>query len=179
MLIMVNVDNITGEAVPFIVEGLLARGAENVHVVQAITKKGRWEYLFLVDAPEEKIEPVGDFLASELGTLGLRILETRHLKFEYQLVAVQLVATDSETGQERFREPVRVKLVRNSRGEVTSAKAEYEDLRASLKRLQQMGLDISFAALRGLIEQAVLEEKHKVYKNLHVEPQVIEESTGR
>jgi uncharacterized protein (DUF111 family) len=176
MLIMANVDNIAGEAIPYIIEGLLAKGAQNVHVMQAITKKGRWESVFLVDAPEEKIEPVGDFLVSELGTLGFRILETRHVKFEYQILQLQLVACDETTGQELVREPVRVKLISNSRGQMASVKAEYEDLRICLGRLHQQGFDISFAALKNLVEHSALGEKQEIYQNLRVEPQVVEGS---
>jgi uncharacterized protein (DUF111 family) len=169
MLIMVNVDNIAGEAIPHIVEGLLARGAQNVHVVQAITKKGRWEFLFYVDVPEEKIEPVGDYLVSELGTLGFRVLETRHVKFEYETVQLQLVVCDKKTGQELLREPICVKLIQNSQGALASVKAEYEDLRACVAQLQQMGLDISFTALKEMIERSALGEKHESCKNLRVE----------
>lgn len=41
MLLLVNVDDISGEVIPHVIDGLMARGAESVHVVQAITKKGR------------------------------------------------------------------------------------------------------------------------------------------
>jgi pyridinium-3,5-bisthiocarboxylic acid mononucleotide nickel chelatase len=169
MLIMVNVDNIAGEVVPYIVEGLLANGAQNVHVVQAITKKGRWEFLFYVDVPEEKIEPVGDYLVSELGTIGFRVLETRHVKFEYETIQLQLVACDKNTGQELLHKPIRVKLIQNSHGAVASVKAEYEDVRACAVQLQQMGLDISFTALKEMIERSALGEKHENCKQLRVE----------
>lgn len=39
MLVMVNVDNVAGEAVPYIIEQLMAPGAESVHAIPAITKK--------------------------------------------------------------------------------------------------------------------------------------------
>ena len=35
-------------------------------------------------------------------------------------------------------------------------KADYEDLKMAVTQFQQVGLDISFAALKGLVEQTVL-----------------------
>lgn len=46
MLLIVNVDSITGEALPYLIDGLMARGASSVHAIPAITKKGRSEYIF-------------------------------------------------------------------------------------------------------------------------------------
>ena len=45
---MVNVDDVSGETVPHVIDGLIARGAKSVHVVPAITKKGRPEFIFLL-----------------------------------------------------------------------------------------------------------------------------------
>jgi len=42
----------------------MACGANSVHVVQAITKKGRLEYLFFVDANSEDVERLAAYLAS-------------------------------------------------------------------------------------------------------------------
>lgn len=175
MLMLVNVDHVNGDALPFFIESLLAKGALNVHVVQAITKKGRWEFLFFVDAPEDKIEPIGDFLVSELGTIGLRIFETRHVKFEIQYLRFQLKIQRDE--REIYSEPVRVKLIRNSQGEVGSVNAEYEDIRACAKRLQQMGLDFPLSTLKKMVEHMALKESHAVFKDLSLDLKAKEEVT--
>jgi pyridinium-3,5-bisthiocarboxylic acid mononucleotide nickel chelatase len=176
MLIMANVDHIAGEALPFIIERLMAQGAGNVHVVQAMTKKGRWEFLFFIDLPEEKIDPVSRFLVTQLGTLGLRAFDTRHIKFLYAETQVLLSVRDAATSQDCFCEVIRVKLIRNREDEVAAAKTEYEDLRAALSQLADIGLDVPFATLKELIERAAMEGTCKTYKNLRIEPRVKDEA---
>ncbi|HEY67666.1 MAG: hypothetical protein DRI79_06225 [Chloroflexi bacterium] len=166
MLFLVNVDDISGETVPYVIEGLMARGATNVHVMQALTKKGRPEYLFLVDAPEEQIEALGGFLAAELGTLGLHIVETHHVRFEYQVRHVRLTAQIDEG---LIRVLVRVKEVLNREGQTVSVKAEYEDLQAALARFRQAGVSVSLAALKGLVEQTVLGQEEGFYRGIRAE----------
>lgn len=158
MLLLVNVDDISGEAIPHVIDGLMARGAKSVHVVQAITKKGRLEYLFFIDAPKERIEMLGAFLASELGTLGVRVFDPRHICFEYRVRQVRLTA-QADTGP--VQAIVHVKEILGEEQQVISVKAECEDLRAALARLEQVGAEMSLAALKRLVEQTVLEQEDR------------------
>jgi hypothetical protein len=148
MLIMVNVDDVSGEAVPHVIEGLIARGACNVHVVQSLTKKGRMEYLFFIDAPEEHVERLGGFMACEMGTIGLRILENKHIKFEYRMQRVRL----QHSGGAGI--DVRVKEIMGEAGRVLSLKAEHEDLRAAHELLKPLAEHISLPGLKRLAEQS-------------------------
>ncbi|MEA3376877.1 MAG: nickel insertion protein [Chloroflexota bacterium] len=150
MLLLVNVDDISGEMLPHVIDGLMARGAGSVHAVQALTKKARLEYLFWIDAPEACIEELAAFLVSETGTLGLRVFEPRHIRFEYRIRQARLTAQNEEGDVEAL---VRVKEVLSDAGELTSVKAECDDLRTALARFREAGVDISFAALKGLVEQ--------------------------
>lgn len=145
---MVNVDDVSGEAVPHVIEGLMARGACNVHVVQSLTKKGRMEYLFFIDAPEKRVERLGGFLACELGTIGLRILENRHIKFEYRMQRVILRHTGGAGAE------VRVKEILGGDGRVLSLKAEHEDLKAAHELFKPLAEHVSLAGLKRLAEQA-------------------------
>ena len=166
MLLLVNVDDISGEMIPHVIDGLMARGAESVHVVQAITKKGRLGFLFLLDAPEERLEMLGGFLASELGTLGVRVFDPRHICFEYQVKQVRLTA---QAGGEPVQTLVRVKEVLGEEGRVISVKAECEDLRAALVQFGQVGLEVSFAGLKGLVEQTVLGQENRALRSIQAE----------
>ena len=153
MLLMVNVDDVSGETISHVIEGLMALGAGSVHVTQGITKKGRPEFLFFVDSPEKRVEALGSFMASELGTLGIRVIETRHIRFDYRLMKVLLIESANEHPLEVT---VLVKEIQNNEGRIVSVKADYEDLKMAVTQFQQVGLDISFAALKGLVEQTVL-----------------------
>lgn len=155
MLLMVNVDDVSGETIAHVIDELMAIGAESVHVVPAITKKGRPEYLFYVDTREDLIEVLGAYLARELGTIGMRILETRHIAFQYRIEMVQLHVAGSDVDQ---RLEVRVKKVINADGEAVSAKADYDDIQSSLRIIREDGLyeTLAFTALKGLAEQTAL-----------------------
>jgi uncharacterized protein (DUF111 family) len=156
MLLLVNVDDISGEVIPHLIEGLMARGAESVHVVQAITKKGRLEFLFFVDAPAEQVETLGGFLAGEIGTLGVRVFDPRHIRFEYRLRQVRLTA---QSVKDPVQVPVRVKEILGQESQVVSVKAEYEDLRAAVAQFEQVGLGVSFGDLKRLVEQVALNQE--------------------
>ena len=157
MLLLVNVDDITGEMIPHIIDGLLSRGAESAHVVQAITKKGRPEFLFFIDAPEEHVEALANFLAREIGTLGIRVFEPHHIRFDYRNKEVQLTTRMGE--ESVLVAPVQVKMVSDGEGQIVSVKAEYENLQAAITQLHRLGIEISFAALKRMVEQKALESE--------------------
>ena len=170
MLVMVNVDNIAGEEVPYIIDELMKLGAKSVHAIPAITKKGRPEFIFLIDTTRENAEALGDFMVSEVGILGLRLFEeAEHIKFDYQMRKVKITLQDKASGQEVLNLIVDTKLTRNSQGFIASAKPEYQGLRAGVDALAKANVDISLPALRGIIEAFVLNKEVKSYQNLNLE----------
>jgi len=165
MLMMMNVDDISGEALPHIIEELMNRGACSVHVVQGLTKKGRLEYLFWVDAPEEYVEPLGAYLATETGTLGVRVFDPKHIRFEYRFQRAQIQAGQGDVAVVAL---IKVKEVLNQDGQVISVKAESDDLRSALADLREGGIEVSFSALKRLVEQNVLDAQQRVVQGIHV-----------
>ncbi len=148
---MVNLDDLNLELLPAYIEGLLRSGAKNAYFVNGITKKGRLGVLLLVDLEDERKEEVINFILSEIGTIGIRILKDEHISFTY-LTDVILV----EINEAKFR--VRVKK-REKGG--TWVKAEFDDL----KRVWEME-GIPIAALKSLVEAFVLMEKSELSVNL-------------
>lgn len=162
---MMNVDDISGEALPHIIEGLMERGANSVHAVQALTKKGRLEYLFWIDAGEELVETLAGYLAAETGTLGVRVFDPRHICFEYRIQQAEINA--SWRGAE-LHSAIGVKEVLGSDGNVISVKAEWSDLRRTVLQFEQAGMAISFATLKGIVEQAALGGPHRTLRGIRV-----------
>ncbi|MFB0563868.1 MAG: nickel insertion protein [Candidatus Lokiarchaeia archaeon] len=151
MLIMVNVDNISGETASYVIEGVIERGANNAHVVQALTKKGRLEYLFFVEVDEQHFEEVSLFLFSELGTLGLKILESKHVKFDYhtELVKINVKGRSLE-------ESIDVKVIKDGEGKTLSVSAEFDDVAKLVKKLENQGMSIPLRKLKNHIENSAL-----------------------
>jgi uncharacterized protein (TIGR00299 family) protein len=68
-----NVDDISGEVLGNMIEKIMAKGAKDVTVSSAITKKGRPTHLVSVICDSITVSPLLDLLISETGTLGVRI----------------------------------------------------------------------------------------------------------
>jgi len=166
MLILVNVDDVPGELLPHVIDGLMARGAKNVHAAQSLTKKGRLGYMIFIDAPSGAVDELGSFLASEVGTIGMRILETRHVCFDYGIRRFRVRVP----GDGGAPDPVvRVKSVYDGDGKIVSVKAEYEDLTATLAQLQGSGVDISLLALKRLVEGCAAGQSEVVRTDVKIE----------
>jgi len=144
MLLMFNVDDITNEQVPFLIDKLTKKGAKNVHVIPSITKKGRQEHIFLVDLPETEMESVSNEIVKETGTIGIRILKEDHIFFNYEFKKVEI---DIESKKYELK----IKLIFNQDNEYPALKAEYEDL----KRITAQIDSYSFKELKTIVESEV------------------------
>ena len=160
MLLLVNIDDISGELIPHAIDNLMALGADSVHVVPAITKKGRMEYLFFIDSPAERVEELADYLACELGTLGVRAFEPHHISFAYRFCQVRLELSGGIEAQ------VRVKQLLDGDGQVLSVKAEADDLQAAVETLGPAVAHLSFKALKNLVESVVQTGAPANYKSI-------------
>lgn len=152
---MITVDNVSGEVIPYLIESTIARGAKNVHVVSAITKKGRPEFLVFVDVTEENLEPVIGFLLAELGSLGYRVLRDEHFPQDYDIenVEVNLSALGIPLDCS-----VRIKVIRRKDGSILTANIEYEDLHNLSESFENDAVRIPMMKLKSMIEGGYLEK---------------------
>jgi uncharacterized protein (DUF111 family) len=148
MLLMATVDDVPAEVVPYIIERVMDAGADNIHVVSAITKKNRMEYIVYVDVKEEKAEAICTILALEFGTIGVKAFEPRHLMLPYRVESKTICI---RAGDKTFDHTVRVKYVSQD-GRVLSLKAEYEDVRLLALDLAAHDRRMPFSKLKALIE---------------------------
>ena len=167
MLLMITVDDLPTESLPYIIEHTLEIGAKNIHVLNRITKKGRLEYIFLVEVTEEKLKDVSASLALELGTLGMQIFHTDHIMLPFEIIT-QKVTVETNTNQ--FEAEVHVKYLKNDNDQIISLKAEYEDIKRIALNLESKGIQISLSKLKTIIEseaykKALFEENIKIKVN--------------
>lgn len=160
MLLMITVDDLPAEGLPYIIERTLERGAKNIHVLNGITKKGRFGYIFFVEVDKKHLEDVSALLALDLGTLGIKTIETNHIKLPFEIHSRTVTF---ETGNEAFESEVRVKYIKNNDDQIISLKAEYEDIKRITLILESKGIEISLSKLKIIIEaeayQKILQEK--------------------
>lgn len=149
MLIMTTIDDLPPEGIPYITDKIMDSGAKNVHIINALTKKGRMEYIVLVDFEEEYFDDISSLLALEFGTIGMKIFKHEHKKFPYELIEKKVLININDSS---FESIVKIKYLFSDDKKLISLKAEYEDLKHLAKELNQQGLDISFSKLKTIIE---------------------------
>jgi uncharacterized protein (DUF111 family) len=165
MLLMITVDDLPPEGLPYIIEKTIDSGAKNIHVLNAITKKGRMEYIFLVDVNKKSLEYVSSLLALELGTLGIKTLKTEHTMLPYEILSRNITIKNKD---KHYESSVQVKYLKNKDDKVISLKAEFEDIKAITFELESRGIVIPISKLKTIIEaeayKKVLSEEEIVIK---------------
>jgi len=68
-----NVDDVSGEVLGNMIEKIMAKGAKDVTISSAITKKGRPTNLVSVICDSDTMNSIMDLLVTETGTLGVRV----------------------------------------------------------------------------------------------------------
>ena len=149
MLIMTTIDDLPPEGIPYITDKIMESGAKNVHIINALTKKGRMEYIVLVDFEEEYFDDISSLLALEFGTIGMKIFKHEHKKFPYELIEKKVLININDASLESV---AKIKYLFSDDNKLISLKAEYEDLKLLAKELNQKGFDISFSKLKTIIE---------------------------
>jgi uncharacterized protein (DUF111 family) len=86
--------------------------------------------------------------------LGLRVFETRHLKFAYEVAQARLVIRGVDT----WETTIGIKIKRDGQGHIASIRAEYEDLKRAVEEIGRLGLKTPFSQLRQLVETTAREK---------------------
>jgi uncharacterized protein (TIGR00299 family) protein len=121
VIIECNLDDISPELLPHVIETLLAAGAQDAWVTPIVMKKGRPAFTVSVLVSIEKREELTGTLFEETSTLGLRILPAEKLVLERKWAEVDIDGV-----------PVRVKIGLRE-GRVVTASPEYEDAVAAAR----------------------------------------------
>ncbi len=149
LLLLVQVDDATGETLQHATQQILAAGARNVQMLASITKKGRPGHVCLIDLPAEREDDIALLLGTELGVWGYRVLESRHRHFDIRVEARTVIAGP-------VKQVVRCKYIR--KGErLLAVKAEHDDLVSLQARLRDAGHVCALRVLRAQVEVAALD----------------------
>lgn len=146
---MTTVDDIPAESLPYIIDRTMELGANNIHVLNAITKKGRMEYIVLVDVEEKFLDDICSLLALEFGTLGIKTFKYDHVKFPYD---VESKVVKLEVNDLQLESEVRIKYMKKEGTRIISLKAEYADVQSIAQSLNSKGISIPLSKLKTLIE---------------------------
>lgn len=153
LLLLVQVDDATGETLQHTTQQMLAAGARNVQILSSMTKKGRPGHVCLIDLPAEREDAIALLLGTELGVWGYRVLEAHHRHFDIQIEA-RAITVNANTRSLVL--PVRCKFIR--KGErLLAVKAEHDDLAVLQSTLAAQGFAATaLRRLRAMIEMQAL-----------------------
>lgn len=150
LLLMVQVDDATGEVLQDVCEQLHRLGARNVQLLASLGKKGRPGHVLLVDLEAHLEDEAALLLGTELGAWGYRVLESRHRHFE---ITKSRCAVRVRTGDRTLEGEVGLKRIAQD-GRTFAHKVEHDDLVRLRDRLAADGLHAPLKTLRAAIESA-------------------------
>jgi pyridinium-3,5-bisthiocarboxylic acid mononucleotide nickel chelatase len=117
-----NVDDASGEVLGYTLDKLLQEGAKDVCIIPMFTKKNRPGQIVKVIADQKDVAHLSRVLMDETGSLGVRVYYC-----ERHIIARELYSVDLPIGG--VKETIRVKVSKNSKGEIIRVKSEFEDLK--------------------------------------------------
>ena len=150
ILLMVQVDDATGEVLQDVCEQLHRIGARNVQLLASLGKKGRPGHVLLIDVDAALEEDVALLIGTELGAWGYRVLESRHRHFDIRLGRRTLVL-QTTSGPETFE--LGCKEIRSG-DRLLAIKVEHDHLVALRARLAVDGPAPALRVLRAAFETA-------------------------
>jgi uncharacterized protein (TIGR00299 family) protein len=120
-----NIDDVNGEIIGNLVEKLSSNdteGVKDVTVINGISKKNRPTYILKVICSDESEKKIAETIFEESGTLGIRKTKTeRYILGRFNLLVPIEIEKQSFV--------INVKISKNSNGEITNIKPEYEDIK--------------------------------------------------
>ena len=122
-IIETNIDDVSGEVIGQMIEKLITKGAKDVTVSSAITKKGRPTNLISVICDSVDMNSLIDTLVSETGTLGIRFRTSNRYVIPRIIISVPVII-----GGKNFT--VRCKVVKQNEI-VKYCKVEAEDIKSA------------------------------------------------
>lgn len=148
MLLLVQIDDRSGEVLGAALEELAALGARNVQLLSSQTKKGRPGRVLLLDLPDELEPEVAAYLGTELGAWGYHVLaaEHRHFDITYRERVVDMVCGDKRAS---FRLAVKHVL---HQGRLLRVKIERDDVEALARFARASDVACSTDTVRALVE---------------------------
>lgn len=124
-----NVDDVTGEVLGNLFEKLLSIGAKDVAIVPATMKKGRTGHIIKVITRPEHSAAIAREIMRETGTLGIRVIPTKHrYTADRRMDSVRVVIWGKTYD-------IPVKIAEDHNGEILHISAEYEDCKRVAKEL--------------------------------------------
>lgn len=134
IILETNVDDVSGEVLGHMLEKIMEKGAKDVTITPAITKKSRPTHLISAICDTDSMNSVLDLLFSETGTLGIRVRASERF-----IVPRSIVKTTITIQDKKF--PIRYKIIgkdKNFKIESDDIKSIAESINKSYKQTEEL-----------------------------------------
>lgn len=134
IILETNVDDVSGEVLGNMLEKIMDKGAKDVTITPAITKKSRPTHLISAICDTDSMNSVLDLLFSETGTLGIRVRASERF-----IVPRSIVKTTITIQDKKF--PIRYKIIgkdKNFKIESDDIKSVAESINKSYKQTEEL-----------------------------------------
>lgn len=150
-LLLVQIDDRSGEELRQGLEGLMDLGVRNYQVLSSLTKQGRPGFVLLLDVDSAIEGEVMTYLAAELGAWGYHRLQSVHEHFD---VASETREVTFVFDGHREQSTVCCKVLRRD-GLVCRVKMEQRDVVRIVEHLAHLGRRLPHTTLRTRIESEI------------------------
>jgi uncharacterized protein (TIGR00299 family) protein len=117
-----NVDDVSGEVLGHVFQGLIKSGARDVSIIPTVTKKNRPGHLLRVIAKPQDTQKISEEIIRETGTLGVRVIPYAHRNIAKRKIVSMDVLIDGK----QFEIDIKVGTIGK---DIISVKPEYEDVK--------------------------------------------------
>jgi uncharacterized protein (DUF111 family) len=154
ILMLVQVDDRSGEVVGHALDELVTMGVRNVQLLTSQTKKGRPGMILLLDLDSEIEDEVAVYLAAEMGAWGYHVLHASHRHFD---TALETRLVTLRRGEQRRSLAVRCKSFHHE-GKLLRVKLEHDDAVELQKLARDFGDVCPLEELRPAVERAARQQ---------------------
>lgn len=150
-LLLVQIDDRSGEELRQGLEGLVDMGVRNYQVLSSLTKKGRPGFVLLLDLDADIEGEIMTYLAAELGAWGYHRLQSVHEHFD---VAPETREVTFVLDGSRTQFTIFCKVLRRE-GYVCRVKVEQRDVARIAEQLAHLGRRLPHTTLRTRVESEI------------------------
>jgi uncharacterized protein (DUF111 family) len=150
-LLLVQIDDRSGEELRQGLDGLIDMGVRNYQVLSSLTKKGRPGYVLLLDLDSDIESEIMTYLGVELGAWGYHRLQSVHEHFD---VAPETREVTFAFDGRREQFTVFCKVLRRD-GQVCRVKMEHRDVIRIVEQLAHHGHPLPHTTLRTRVESEI------------------------
>lgn len=148
IVLIVQVDHVSGEILGTAIEDLYQAGAHNVQVISSITKKNRPGYLVFIDTHSNALASIENTIIEDLAATGWHVLRTDHRHIATEIIVRRV---EFATPQGIYQCTAEIKMQKSNPDEL---RPEHSSCLSIRKALAERGLDLPLHRIsQSIVEQ--------------------------